>query len=105
MPTSHTSEHLTWHPAGSARQQCANVAVLAGHNCDGQSGSVRYVKQNGAVLPGASGVGPGVVDVDLHRCLAQELVTQHIANLHPQVKCRTCGGGGGGNVALGSSQS
>lgn len=84
MSTLYTHTHikyLTWHSVGFTRQQCANVAILASHNCDWYPSLIRYVKQNATVLPSKNCVGPGVVDVDLHHCLAQVLMTQHVVDL------------------------
>lgn len=62
-------KYLTWQSVGFTRQQCADVAMLAGHDCDRQPSLVRYMKQNATVLPSKDCVGPGVVDIDLHHCL------------------------------------
>lgn len=80
---------LTWHSVGFIRQQCANVAVLVGHNCDRCPSLVRQMKQNASVLPSKSCVGPAVVDIDLHHRLAQLLPTQDVADLDLKVKDRT----------------
>lgn len=78
----HQVKYLTWHSVGFAGQQCTHVAILAGHNCERHPCLERYMKQNTAVLPSKSRGGPGVVNVDLHHCLAQVLTTQHIIDLH-----------------------
>lgn len=74
-------KYLTWQSVGFTRQQCADVAILAGHNCDRHPSLVRYMKQNATVLPSKDCVCLGVVDIDLHHCLAQLLMTQDIVDL------------------------
>lgn len=76
------NKHLTWRSVSFTRQQCANVAVLAGHDCDLHPSLVRHMKQDAAVLPSKSCADPGIVDVDLHRCLAQLLTSQRVIDLH-----------------------
>lgn len=46
------------------------------------------MKQNTAILPSKSCVGPGVVDIDFHHCLAQLLTMQHVIDLDLKVKGR-----------------
>lgn len=47
---------------------------------------MRDVKQNPAILPSDDRMGPGVVDVDLHKRLAQLLTAQYIVDLHLKIK-------------------
>lgn len=88
-PAETLNKHLTWRSVGFTRQQCANVAVLAGHDRDRHPSLVKHMKQDAAVLPSESCADPGVVNVDLHCCLAQLLTSQHVVDLHLQVKRRT----------------
>lgn len=64
---------------------------MAGNNCEKHPSVVRYVKQDPTILPRKSCFGLGVVDVDLHHCLAQVLTTQHIIHLDLQAEGRTWG--------------
>lgn len=62
-------------------QQGGNVAFFAGQNYDRHPSLVRHINQNNTILPGQECLGPGVVDIDLHHCLAQLLMRQDIVDL------------------------